>query len=139
MTPLFLHAIDLIKKQRVAAGDLKRPALLDIGANHGWFTNVRAAPHFPPCCRTVGLPHGVCSLHILSDGGVVAQLGAAAGLSVAAFEPVPEHCEKVRQSLALNNLGKDVRPLPAVCCSALLYLPAATCPLWCACGASALC
>ena len=32
MTPIFLHVIDLIKRQRAAAGDHKRPALLDIGA-----------------------------------------------------------------------------------------------------------
>lgn len=74
MTPIFLHVVDVIKTQRQAAGDTKRPALLDIGANHGWFTN----------------------------------LGAAAGLAVAAFEPVPEHCQKVRQSLAMNDLGDDV-------------------------------
>lgn len=73
MTPLFLHAVDVVKGLRLAAGDTRRPVLLDIGANHGWFSNI----------------------------------GAAAGMSVAAFEPVPEHCAKIRQSLAMNGFGAE--------------------------------
>ena len=70
MTPLFLHAVAARLAAAPAGG---RPALLDIGANHGWFSN----------------------------------LAAAAGFAVAAFEPVPEHCDKIRQSLALNDFGQE--------------------------------
>eukprot|EP01051_Picozoa_sp_SAG22_P010114 SAG22_NODE_889_length_6648_cov_6.695984_6_plen_147_part_00 len=93
MTPLFLHAVDLIKKNRLTAGDTKRPALLDIGANHGWFTN----------------------------------LGAAAGLAVAAFEPVPEHCEKVRQRcvrLSCRGRGAEGRRLVVAGRAGAACLPA---------------
>ena len=51
----------------------------------------------PPAALCAGANHGWFT-----------NLGAAAGLAVAAFEPVPEHCEKVRQSLAMNGLGEDV-------------------------------
>ena len=107
MTPLFLHAV----AARLAAAPAgSRPALLDIGANHGWFSNLAAAAGFAVAAFEPVSPEN-------RDTKLAEQKAHAAALpggraEVGGGRQVPEHCEKIRQSLALNDFGQEQVPQP---------------------------